>query len=401
MKTKKNIPLPDQTGHFGSFGGRYVPETLMRALVELEREYNRIKKDRAFKKELNHLLKDYAGRPTPLYFASNLSRALGGRAKIYLKREDLAHTGAHKINNTLGQTLLAVRLRKTRIIAETGAGQHGVATATAAALFGLKCEVYMGVEDMERQKLNVFRMQLLGTRVIPVNSGTCTLKDATNEAMRDWMANVDHTHYIIGSVVGPHPFPMMVRDFQCVIGRETRRQVKKKLGRLPDHLVACVGGGSNSIGLFYPFYRDASVKFHGVEAAGFGLSTRKHAASISLGEIGIFHGSKSYVLQTRDGQITPAHSISAGLDYPGVGPEHSYYHKSGRAQYGSITDSEALRACTLLAETEGIIPALESAHAFAYLQKLVPRVKKGAIIVVCLSGRGDKDVFTLQKRLAK
>ncbi len=401
MHLSVKIARPDGSGHFGPFGGRYVPETLMRALIELETEYKRLKDDTAFKSELNTLLADYAGRPTPLYFARHLSEALGGRAKIYLKREDLAHTGAHKINNTLGQALLAKHLRKPRIIAETGAGQHGVATATVAALFGQKCDVYMGVEDIERQKLNVFRMQLLGTRVIPVEAGTCTLKDATNEAMRDWMANVDNTHYIIGSVVGPHPFPMIVRDFQCVIGKETRRQIQKKEGRLPDHLVACVGGGSNAIGLFHPFYGDLSIKFHGVEAAGFGLSTRKHAASIILGEVGVFHGSKSYVLQTKDGQITPAHSVAAGLDYPGVGPEHSFYHVSGRAEYVSVTDKEALEGCALLSRTEGIICALETAHAIAYLKKLVPKVKKGAIIVVCLSGRGDKDVFTLQKHLGK
>ena len=398
-KKSKSVKRPDATGHFGGFGGRYVPETLMHALQDLEQEYNRIKKDPDFKKELEYLFKDYAGRPTPLYFAERLTEACGGNAKIYLKREDLAHTGAHKINNTLGQTLLAVQLGKKRIIAETGAGQHGVATATTAALFGLECEVYMGEEDIERQKLNVFRMQLLGAKVIPVSSGTRTLKDATNEAMRDWMANVDDTHYIIGSVVGPHPFPMMVRDFQSVIGKETRRQMKQKEGRLPDHLVACVGGGSNSIGMFHPFYNDKDVKFHGVEAAGFGLSTGKHAASISLGRVGVFHGSRSFVLQTKDGQIVPAHSISAGLDYPGVGPEHSFYSDSGRGEYVSVTDKQALDACKLLAETEGIIPALESAHALAYLKKLAPRVKKNALIVVCLSGRGDKDVFTLQKKL--
>ncbi|MBN1901875.1 tryptophan synthase subunit beta [Candidatus Sumerlaeota bacterium] len=399
MKDDKKTILPDASGHFGPFGGRYVPETLMFALLELEREYNRLKKNSQFQKDLKTLLSDYAGRPTPLYHAQRLSQALGGRVKIYLKREDLAHTGAHKINNTLGQTLLAKHIGKKRIIAETGAGQHGVATATTAALFGFSCDVYMGVEDMERQKLNVFRMELLGARVIPVTSGSQTLKDATNEAMRDWMANVDHTHYIIGSVVGPHPFPMMVRDFQSVIGRETRVQIMKKEGRLPDHLVACVGGGSNSIGLFHPFYEDRSVKFHGVEAGGFGISTGKHAASIAKGEIGVFHGSKSFVLQTRDGQIVPAHSVSAGLDYPGVGPEHSYYQNTGRAEYVNITDKEALEACKLLAETEGIIPALEPAHAFAYLPRLIPNLKKDSLVVVCLSGRGDKDVFTLQKHL--
>ena len=400
MKTShKNSKRPDKTGHFGGFGGRYAPETLMRALLELEKQYNELRNNADFKAELKQLFRDYAGRPTPLYNAERLSSSLGGNAKIYLKREDLAHTGAHKINNTLGQALLARYLGKKRLIAETGAGQHGVATATVAALFGLDCDVYMGEEDMERQKLNVFRMQLLGTRVIPVSSGTRTLKDATNEAMRDWMANVENTHYIIGSVVGPHPFPMMVRDFQSVIGRETRTQLKKKENRLPDHLVACVGGGSNSIGLFHPFYKDENVKFHGVEAAGFGISSGKHAASISLGKVGVFHGSRSFVLQTRDGQITPAHSISAGLDYPGVGPEHSFYHETGRGKYVSVTDRQALEGCLLLSRTEGVICALETSHAIAYLKKLVPKVKKNAIIVVCLSGRGDKDVFTLQKHL--
>lgn len=402
MEQKIKTQLPDSMGHYGPFGGRYVPETLMRALTELEREYHRLKKDAAFQKELDDLLKNYAGRPTPLYYARRLSAALEkGKARIFLKREDLAHTGAHKINNTLGQGLLAKHLRKKRIIAETGAGQHGVATATVAALLDMACDVYMGEEDIERQKLNVFRMELLGARVIPVSSGTRTLKDATNEAMRDWMANVDSTHYIIGSVVGPHPFPMIVRDLQSVIGKETKYQLKKMAGRLPDHLVACVGGGSNSMGLFAPFFKDMSVKFSGVEAAGFGISSGKHAASISMGEIGVFHGSKSYVLQTADGQITPAHSISAGLDYPGVGPEHSFYHWSGRAEYAGVTDKEALEGCSLLAKTEGIICALETAHAIAYLRRLVPKVKKGALIVVCLSGRGDKDVFTLEKNLAR
>jgi tryptophan synthase beta chain len=399
MKEKNKIMRPDKTGHYGPFGGRYVPETLMQALLDLEKEYHHLRKLKSFKNELNELMSDYVGRPTPLYFAERLSEFLGTSARIYLKREDLAHTGAHKINNTLGQALLAKYLGKKRLIAETGAGQHGVATATAAALFGFDCEVYMGEEDIERQKLNVFRMQLLGAKVIPVSSGTKTLKDATNEAMRDWMANVENTHYIIGSVVGPHPFPMMVRDFQSVIGKEARKQIFKKEGRLPDHLVACVGGGSNSIGLFHPFYNDEKVKFHGVEAAGFGLKTKKHAASISLGEIGVFHGSKSYVLQTDDGQITPAHSISAGLDYPGVGPEHSFYHLFGRGNYSSITDKEALEGCSLLSKTEGIICALETSHAIAYLKKLVPDVKKNSVIIVCLSGRGDKDVFTLQKYL--
>jgi len=394
------VRYPDKNGFFGEFGGRFVPETLMQALLDLETEYLKIKKDRDFQKELNYLLRDYAGRPTPLFYAERLSKAFGGKAKIYLKREDLAHTGAHKINNTLGQALLAKRLNKRRVIAETGAGQHGVATATTAALLNLECDIFMGEEDIIRQELNVFRMKLLGARVINVQSGSRTLKDATNEAMRDWMATVDYTHYIIGSVVGPHPFPMIVRDFQAVIGKETKRQILRKEGRLPDYLIACVGGGSNSIGLFHPFYFDREVKFLGVEAAGLGIKTKKHAASIEMGKVGVFHGSKSYVLQTDDGQITPAHSISAGLDYPGVGPEHAFYKKSGRAQYVSITDAEALEGCEILCKTEGIIPALESAHAIAYTKKLAPKLKKGTIIVICLSGRGDKDVYTLKEHLS-
>ena len=396
-KNFDNIKQPDKTGHFGEFGGRYVPETLMRGLIQLEKEYNRLKRDKAFKKELRYYLKEYAGRPTPLYYAERFSQSVGGKGKVYLKREDLTHTGAHKINNTLGQGLLAKRLGKKRIIAETGAGQHGVATATVAALFGLKCDVYMGTEDMERQRLNVFRMEYLGARVIPVTSGACTLKDATNEALRDWMASIDDTHYIIGSVVGPHPFPMMVRDFQCVIGKETRKQILVLEGRLPDYLVACVGGGSNAIGMFHPFYNDKDVKFIGVEAAGFGVKTGKHAASISKGSVGVFHGSKSRVLDTEDGQIKTAHSVSAGLDYPGVGPEHSFYAKTKRAKYVSITDNESLKACERLCKTEGILPALESAHAVAYVIKMASRLKCGEIVIINLSGRGDKDVYTIQE----
>ncbi|MFH0794829.1 MAG: tryptophan synthase subunit beta [bacterium] len=393
--------IPDSTGHYGPFGGRYVPETLMQALIELEQEYLKVRKDPLYREELRLLLKDYAGRPTPLYLAERFGCEIGTHAKVYFKREDLLHTGAHKINNTLGQALLAKKLGKRRVIAETGAGQHGVATATVAALLGLECEVFMVEEDIERQKLNVFRMRLLGAKVTKVTSGSKTLKDATNEAMRDWMARVDDTHYIIGSVVGPHPFPMMVRDFQSVIGDEVRQQVKEKEGSLPDHLVACVGGGSNSLGLFAPFYGDPSVKFHGIEAAGYGLDTGKHAASISMGTVGVFHGSKSYVLQNEDGQITPAHSISAGLDYPGVGPEHSYYKDTGRAQYESVTDSEALEACRICTRYEGIMPALETAHALAYVQKHANDFVESDIVVVCFSGRGDKDVYTLAKDLGE
>ena len=381
--------LPDRFGYFGKFGGKFVPETLMAALEELEKAYERAKADKRFLKRLNYYLKEFVGRPTPLYFAANLTARLKG-ARIYLKREDLCHTGAHKINNTLGQVILAVRMGKKRIIAETGAGQHGVATATAAAMFGLACEVYMGEEDIKRQKLNVFRMELLGTKVIPVSGGSRTLKDACNEAIRDWVTNVRDTYYIIGSVVGPHPYPVIVRDFQTVIGRETRKQILRLEGRLPDYLVACVGGGSNSIGLFHPFFK-TKVKFIGVEAGGFGLNTGRHAATLIKGSPGILHGSKSYLLQDSHGQVNIAHSVAAGLDYPGVGPEHSYYMKTGRAKYVAVTDKEALDAFRMLAETEGIIPALESAHALAYLKKFAPRLKKNQIIVMCLSGRGDKD----------
>ena len=382
--------LPDKSGYFGTFGGKFVPETLMSALEELERVYHKAKRDKSFQDELKHYLSEYGGRPTPLYFARNLTEKLGG-AKIYLKREDLCHTGAHKINNTLGQGLLAKRMGKRRIIAETGAGQHGVATATVCALLGLECEIYMGTEDIKRQSLNVFRMELLGAKVTPVSSGTRTLKDAINETIRDWVSNVRTTHYLLGSCVGPHPYPMIVRDFQAVIGREVKRQILEKEGRLPDYLVACVGGGSNSLGLFHPFYRE-HVKFIGVEAAGLGIRTGRHAAPLYAGEIGILHGSKSYVLQDKDGQVLPAHSVAPGLDYPGVGPEHSFYKKTGRANYFVVTDKEALEAFHLLSETEGIIPALEPAHALAYLVKMAKGTGKNEIIVLCLSGRGDKDV---------
>lgn len=396
--------LPDKYGHFQIsvdkfFGGKFVPETLMSALEELEANYQKIRNDKEFQTQLAYYLKEYAGRPTPLYFAQRLTQKLNG-AKIYLKREDLCHTGAHKINNTLGQVLLAKYMGKPRVIAETGAGQHGVATATASAMFGLQCEVYMGTDDVERQGLNVFRMKLLGTKVHPVESGSKTLKDAINEAIRDWVTNVRDTHYVIGSVVGPHPYPMMVRDFQSIIGQETKRQIIKLENRLPDYLVACVGGGSNSIGLFYPFFKDKQVKFIGVEAAGRGIDSGFHAASLQAGSLGVLHGSLSYVLQDKDGQITPTHSVSAGLDYPGVGPEHSYYKDTGRAEYVGITDDEALESFQLLAQTEGIIPALESAHAVAYVKKLAPKLNKDKIIVVNLSGRGDKDVETVSKLIS-
>ncbi len=383
--------LPDRSGHFGEFGGKFVIETLMPALADLEKLYNEARSDPEFQKQLKYYLKQYVGRPSPLYFAENLTRKLGG-AKIYLKREDLNHTGAHKINNTIGSALLTQRMGKKRVIAETGAGQHGVATATAAALFDLECDVFMGEEDIRRQALNVFRMKLLGARVIPVSSGTRTLKDATSEAIRNWITTVEDTHYIIGSVVGPHPFPMIVRDFQRVIGDEAREQIQEAEGRLPDALVACVGGGSNSMGLFYPFAEDKEVKMIGVEAAGYGIETGKHGASLGHGAVGVLHGMKSYLLFDSDGQITEAHSISAGLDYPGVGAEHSYFKDSKRAEYASITDKEALAGFKLLSRTEGIIPALESAHAIAEVAKVAPKMKKDKIIVICLSGRGDKDV---------
>ncbi len=386
------MPLPDKQGHFGPFGGRYVPETIMPALFELEEAYARYRKDPDFKRELRFYLEAYVGRPTPLYPARRLSEALGGHLKIYLKREDLTHTGAHKINNTLGQVLLAKKMGKKRIIAETGAGQHGVATATAAALMGLECVVYMGAKDTVRQAMNVFRMELLGAKVIPVYSGTQTLKDAINEAIRDWVTNVETTHYVIGSVVGPHPYPMMVRDFQSIIGQETKRQVKKLEGRLPDLLLACVGGGSNAMGFFYPFVQDFSVKMIGVEAAGEGLDSDHHSATLTVGEPGVLHGMMTYLLQDKVGQIKGAHSIAPGLDYPGVGPEHAFFKETGRVEYVAVDDEEALSAFRLLSETEGIIPALESAHAVAYLIKIADKIPKGSIVVVNLSGRGDKDV---------
>ncbi|MDE0187317.1 MAG: tryptophan synthase subunit beta [Candidatus Poribacteria bacterium] len=386
--------LPDVAGHFGEFGGRFVPETLMSALLELEDAYANLKENEDFQKEFEYHLREYVGRPNPLYYAERLTEELGG-AKIYLKREDLNHTGAHKINNTVGQILLARRMGKKRIIAETGAGQHGVATATVTAKFKIECEIFMGEEDIERQALNVFRMQLLGATVTPVSSGSRTLKDAINAAFRDWVTNVRTTHLLIGSVVGAHPYPMIVRDFQSVIGNETRSQILEKEGRLPDCIVACVGGGSNSIGMFHPFYADSSVNLVGVEAAGESILSGKHAAPLCAGSIGVFHGAKCYLLQEDDGQITPAHSISAGLDYPGVGPEHSYYRATGRAQYVSISDEEAVEGFKLLSESEGIIPALEAAHAIAYLRKLAPTMDRDEIIVLCLSGRGDKDVYTI------
>ena len=386
--------VPDRRGHFGVYGGRYVAETLMPALAELEHAYAQARRDRSFRKEFQFYLREYAGRETPLYFAERLTEKLGG-AKIYLKREDLCHTGAHKINNTIGQILLARRMGKARIIAETGAGQHGVATATVAARFGVKCEIFMGKEDVRRQSLNVFRMKLLGAQVRVVEAGSQTLKDAMNEALRDWVTNVRSTYYLIGSVAGPHPYPMMVRDFQSVIGREARRQILQKEGRLPDYLVACVGGGSNSMGLFYPFTRDRKVRMLGVEAAGHGLGSGKHAASIQGGAVGVLHGSKSYVLQDERGQITETHSIAAGLDYPGVGPELSYLRDCGRARFAGATDREAITALKLLAEVEGIIPALESAHAIAAVARLAPKLPRKKIILVNLSGRGDKDMLTV------
>ncbi len=387
--------LPDKNGYFGSFGGRFVPETLMGALKSLESAYEGALKDKAFLNELYYYLSEYAGRPTPLYFAERLSSVLG-RGKIYLKREDLLHTGAHKINNTLGQVILAKRMNKRRIVAETGAGQHGVAAATVCALFGLECHVYMGVKDIERQALNVYRMKLLGAEVIPVTSGSQTLKDAMSEAIRDWVTNVKTTYYLLGSVGGPHPYPMIVRDFQTVIGQEARQQILYLEKKLPDYLVACVGGGSNSIGLFYPFFTDKKVKFIGVEAAGSGLDTKEHAATLVRGSVGILHGSKSQLLQDADGQVNIAHSIAAGLDYSAVGPEHAYYKDIGRAQYFAVTDKEALAGLKLLSVKEGIIPALESAHAIAYLKKLAPKLKKDSIVIVCLSGRGDKDMESIK-----
>ncbi|HEX6080556.1 MAG TPA: tryptophan synthase subunit beta [Methylomirabilota bacterium] len=390
--------LPDSTGHFGRFGGRFVPETLMQPLVDLEKAYRAARADARFRRRLGELLATYAGRPTPLYFAERLTRHVGG-ARIYLKREDLCHTGAHKINNVLGQALLAQRMGKPRIVAETGAGQHGVASATAAALLGLECEVYMGRVDVERQALNVFRMKLLGARVVPVESGSRTLKDAVNEALRDWVTNVRTTYYLLGSVMGPHPYPMMVRDFHRVIGEEARAQSKRAFGRLPDLLVACVGGGSNAIGLFWPFIEDRRVRIVGVEPGGHGIKSGKHGASLGAGAVGVLHGSMSYLLQNDDGQVAEAHSISAGLDYPGVGPEHSYYKDAGRFEYVSVTDAEALEGFQTLTRLEGIMPALESAHAVAHAMRAAARMKKSQAVVVGLSGRGDKDVHTVGQAL--
>ncbi|WP_029911624.1 tryptophan synthase subunit beta [Pelobacter seleniigenes] len=385
---------PDQRGHFGLYGGRYVAETLMPALLELEQAYAGVRQDPEFYREFEYYLKNYVGRPSPLYYAKRLSEELGG-AKIYLKREDLNHTGAHKVNNTVGQILLARRMGKNKVIAETGAGQHGVATATVAALFGMECEIFMGKEDIRRQSLNVFRMKLLGAKVTEVTSGTATLKDAMNDALRHWVTHVRDTFYVIGTVAGPHPYPMMVRDFQAVIGKEAKQQLQEAEGRLPDVAVACIGGGSNAMGLFYPFIEDKGVHLLGVEAAGFGVETGKHAASISAGLPGVLHGNKTYLLQDDDGQIQHAHSISAGLDYPGVGPEHALLHDIERAEYVSVTDQEALDAFQKLTRVEGIIPALESAHAVAQVMKLAPTLSKEQIILVCLSGRGDKDIHTV------
>lgn len=389
---------PDKRGHFGIHGGCYVPETLMPALKELEEAYAHYRNDKEFKQEFQYYLREYVGRPSPLYFAEKLTRQLGG-AKIYLKREDLNHTGAHKVNNTIGQGLLAKRMKKERVIAETGAGQHGVATATIAALFGMQCEVFMGAEDIRRQALNVFRMKLLGATVNPVTAGTATLKDAMNEALRDWVTNIHDTFYVIGTVAGPHPYPMMVRDFQSVIGTEAKKQHKKVEGRLPDALVACVGGGSNAMGLFYPFLKDTGVRLIGVEAAGHGIASGAHAAPLCAGRPGILHGQRSYLLQDAHGQVANAHSISAGLDYPGVGPEHAWLKDTGRAEYVSITDDEALEAFQRLTREEGIMPALESSHAIAHTLKLAPSMPKDQTIVVCLSGRGDKDIHTVADAL--
>jgi len=390
------MSTPDRSGHFGEYGGKFVPETLMAMLSELEKVFASLKKDKKFKAEFAHYLKEYAGRPTNLYYAERLSKHFK-KLNVYLKREDLLHTGAHKINNTLGQILVAKKMGKTRIIAETGAGQHGVATATAAALFGLKCDVYMGAEDVRRQALNVYRMKLLGTNVISVTSGSKTLKDAMNEAIRDWVTNVADTFYIIGSVAGPHPYPVMVREFQAMIGQEARRQFLKKEKKLPDYLLACVGGGSNAMGLFHAFFKDKTVKMIGVEAAGLGLHSGQHSAPLAAGESGVLHGSKSNLLQTKDGQIKIAHSVAAGLDYPGVGPEHSYYQKIKRATYVSVTDDIAIKGLKLLSKTEGIIPALETAHALGYLEKLAKSVKRKSSVIVSLSGRGDKDMNEIKE----
>ncbi|RGZ00952.1 tryptophan synthase subunit beta [Clostridium sp. AM58-1XD] len=385
-----------EKGRYGIHGGQYIPETLMNEIIHLEEAYEHYKNDPEFNRELDFLLKEYAGRPSLLYYAEKMTKDLGG-AKIYLKREDLNHTGSHKINNVLGQALLAKKMGKTRIIAETGAGQHGVATATAAALLGMECEIFMGKEDTDRQALNVFRMELLGAKVHPVTSGTMTLKDAVNETMREWATRVHDTHYVLGSVMGPHPFPMIVRDFQSVISKEAREQILEKEGKLPDAVVACVGGGSNAMGTFYNFIPDESVKLIGCEAAGHGVDTDQHAATIAKGKLGVFHGMKSYFCQDEHGQIAPVYSISAGLDYPGIGPEHAYLHDSGRAEYVPVRDDEAVEAFEYLARTEGIICAIESAHAVAHVMKIAPKMKKDQIIIICLSGRGDKDVAAIAR----
>ncbi len=391
---------PDEKGHFGQYGGRYVSETLMPLVLQVEKEFEAAMKDDSFLAELDELNRQYIGRPSPLYYAERLTEELGG-AKIYFKREELNHTGAHKINHAIGQVLLAKRMGKTRVIAETGAGQHGVATATVAARFGLECTVFMGAVDIERQKPNVFRMKLLGAEVKPVTSGSATLKDAMNDALRDWVTNVHDTFYIIGTVAGPHPYPMMVRDFQSIIGRETKQQILDMEGRLPDSLVACLGGGSNALGLFHPFLDDADVEMYAVEAAGYGVDTDQHAASIAGGSPGILHGNRTYLLQTQDGQIEEAHSISAGLDYPGIGPEHVWLHEQGRVTYVSATDQEAMDAFQLCCRTEGIIPALESAHGIAHIVRMAPDLPKDHICVLNLSGRGDKDIFTVAKELGE
>jgi len=392
------IQVPDKNGRFGKFGGKYVPETLMNALIELEAAYRKYSAEPDFIEEMHDLFRQYSGRPTSLYYASRLTEQLGG-AKIYLKREDLNHTGAHKINNTIGQGLLAKRMGKKKIIAETGAGQHGVAAATVAALFGMECKVFMGEEDTKRQQLNVFRMNLLGAEVIPVTSGTRTLKDACNETLRYWVSHVEDTYYILGSVTGPHPYPMIVRDFQRVIGDEARKQILQQEGKLPDAIIACVGGGSNAMGIFYPFVGDESVRLIGVEAAGMGIETEKHAATMTKGSHGVFQGSLSYLLQDEFGQVQPAHSISAGLDYPGIGPEHAYLKDIGRAEYVPVTDQEAMDALQFLSRTEGIIPALESAHAIAHTMKIAPIMQSDQVLIVNLSGRGDKDVESIMTYL--
>ena len=395
-KNLNNYTFPDKEGRFGEYGGKYVSETLVTALEELEKVYVKVKKDKSFQQEVIKDLNDFVGRPSPLYFAERWTKKLGG-AKIYLKREDLNHTGAHKINNTVGQVLLAKKMGKKRIIAETGAGQHGVATATVAARHGLECIIFMGEEDIERQALNVYRMKLLGAEVCSVNSGTKTLKDAMNEAMRDWVTNVEDTHYIIGSVAGPHPYPEIVRDFNSIVGKELKVQSKKEFGKYPDIIVACVGGGSNAMGIFYPFIKDTKTKLVGVEAGGSGVKSGKHAAPLSDGKIGVLHGMKTYLMQDKNGQILSTHSVSAGLDYPGVGPEHSYLRDIGRVEYQSATDKQALKSFHDLTKTEGIMPALETSHALAYVNKIAPKLGKSKIIVINLSGRGDKDMFTVAK----